>query len=235
MIPAFEEERRLGATLERICGYLEARGAAAEVVVVDDGSGDSTSRVAASFAARGVRLVRLPQNRGKGAAVRAGVLETSARRVLISDADLSTPIEQLAVLESAMGDAELVIGSRSVATSRVEVSQSILRELAGKAFNLLVRLGGVRGLADTQCGFKLIDGEVARGLMRDLVIDRFAWDVELIWLARRRGYRVAEVGVVWRNDPASKVHFLRDSSRMAVDLIRLRWRHRGEPPARRGN
>jgi len=233
VIPAFEEERRLGASLDRICGYLESRGVAAEVIVVDDGSLDSTAQVAASFAARGVRLVRLPENRGKGAAVRAGLLETSARRVLISDADLSTPIEELASLEVAAVDAELAIGSRSVATSRVEVPQAILRELAGKAFNRLVRLGGVRGLADTQCGFKLLDGEVARELARDLVVDRFAWDVELIWLARRRGYRVAEVGVVWRNDPASKVHFLRDSARMAIDLIRLRWRHRHEPPARR--
>src|SRR5690606_39119364 len=124
-----------------------------------------------------------------GAAVRAGILASRAPRVLITDADLSTPIEELETLERAAPEAAVVIGSRSNIASRVEVPQAWYRTMAGRCFNLLVRLGGVRGLSDTQCGFKLIDGEVARALVRDLTVDRFAWDVELIWLARRRGHR----------------------------------------------
>jgi dolichyl-phosphate beta-glucosyltransferase len=228
VIPAFDESLRLGATLERILDFLERRGGSFEIVVVDDGSRDDTSAVAARFAARGVRTLGFPRNRGKGAAVRAGILATSAQRILISDADLSTPIEELERLEPALARAPVVLGSRASAESRIERHQPFYRELAGKTFNLLVRACGVRGIRDTQCGFKLLAGDVARGLGADLTIDRFAWDVELVWLAQRRGLAVAEVGVAWRNDPASKVRFARDSWRMACDLVRIRWRHRRE-------
>jgi dolichyl-phosphate beta-glucosyltransferase len=228
VIPAFEESARLGPTLDRVLTYLERRGAAFEVVVVDDGSGDGTSAVAERFAARSTRRIRFPVNRGKGAAVREGILSTRADRVLVSDADLSTPIEELERLEQALARAPIVLGSRAAVESRIERHQPWYRELAGKTFNLLVRASGVRGIRDTQCGFKLLDGEVARHLAADLTIDRFAWDVELVWLAQRRGLAVAEVGVAWRNDPASKVRFARDSWRMACDLVRIRWRHRHE-------
>lgn len=229
VIPAFEESSRLGPSLELILTYLEHRGADFEVVVVDDGSADGTSAVTARFAARSTRGIRFPVNRGKGAAVREGILSTRAGRVLICDADLSTPIEELERLEPVLARAPIVLGSRAAVESRIERHQPFYRELAGKTFNLLVRASGVRGIRDTQCGFKLLEGESARRLAADLTIDRFAWDVELIWLAQRRGLAVAEVGVAWRNDPASKVRFARDSWRMAWDLVRIRWRHRREP------
>jgi len=228
VIPAFDESGRLGATLERILGYLERRGGTFEVIVVDDGSRDDTAAVAGAFATRGVRVLRFPVNRGKGAAVRAGILGTTAERILISDADLSTPIEELERLEPVIGRSPIVLGSRAAAQSRIERHQPFYRELAGRTFNLLVRASGVRGIRDTQCGFKLLVGEIARELAADLTIDRFAWDVELVWLARRRGFAVEEVGVAWRNDPASKVRLGRDSLRMACDLARIRWRHRSE-------
>jgi dolichyl-phosphate beta-glucosyltransferase len=225
VIPAYQEASRLGPTLDRVVGFLDRRGRPWEVVVVDDGSRDATSEVAAGWQARGVTLVRLPENRGKGAAVRAGIARTRAERVLVSDADLSTPIEEVARLERALESADVVLGSRSVAESRIVRRQPRHRELAGKSFNLLVRLAGVRGIRDTQCGFKLLRGDAARRLAERLTVDRFAWDVELVWLARRAGLRVVEVGIEWRDDPATRVRFVRDAARMALDVLRFRWRH----------
>jgi dolichyl-phosphate beta-glucosyltransferase len=227
VVPAFNEARRLGVTLERVLAFLERRGEPFEVVVVDDGSTDETAALAGSFGSRGVTVIELPVNRGKGAAVRTGVLATAAGRVLISDADLSTPIEEVTKLERALAEADLVVGSRAMRGARITVHQPLHRELAGKTFNLLIRLAGVRGVRDTQCGFKLLRGDRVRPLFAELVVDRYAWDVELVWLAGRRGMRVVEVGVEWRNDPSSHVRLARDAPRMLFDIARFRWRHRG--------
>jgi dolichyl-phosphate beta-glucosyltransferase len=227
VVPAYNEETRLGPTLRHVLDYLRERGGEAEVLVVDDGSRDATAGVAAGFAGEGVRVVRHGTNRGKGAAVRSGLGASAGRRVLITDADLSAPIEDLPRLERRLPEAEVVLGSRGVSGSAIERHQPFYRELMGKTFNLLVRLAGVRGLHDTQCGFKLLDGEVARELAGRLTVDRFAWDVELVYLARRRGYRVVEEGVHWADSPGSRVHPLFDSLSMLADLARIRWRHRG--------
>ena len=181
-----------------------------------------------AHAGRGVRVLRLPENRGKGAALRTGVAATHGARVLLTDADLSTPIADLERLEPHLAAAPVVIGSRAVAGSDLVRRQPLYRELMGKTFNRIVQLLALRGLHDTQCGFKLLDGAVARGLFADLTIDRFAYDVELLWLARRRGHRIVEVGVRWANSPLSRVSPLTDSLQMLVDVARIRWRHRGE-------
>jgi len=233
VIPAYNEAERIGPTLDRIGSYLGARGFAAEILVVDDGSTDATAELVAGHGARDLRLIRQGENRGKGAAVRRGVEESRGRRVLLCDADLSTPIEELVSLESRLADgADLAIGSRGLDDSAVRRHQPLYRELMGKTFNRIIRCLGIRGVRDTQCGFKLLDGDVARRLFAELVTDGFAFDVELIWLARRAGYRVDEVGVEWWNSPGSRVDPIADSLAMIRDVALMRWRHRKGRSAR---
>lgn len=232
VVPAFNEATRLGPTLERLGAFASDLPGGAEIVVVDDGSTDGTAEIAARFQALGsswLRWIPLPANRGKGAALRAGVLASRGTEVLLCDADLSTPIEEYARLRPHLADAALVLGSRGVDESRIERRQPLYREYMGRTFNLVVRAVAVAGIRDTQCGFKLLRGDVARALFADLRVDRFAYDVELIWLARRRGYSVSEVGVTWIDSPASSVRALRDSTRMLADILRIRWIHRREP------
>jgi len=224
VIPAYNEARRIAPSLRNVAKWLGDAGRKAEIIVVDDGSSDATCEVVARLALPGVRLLRQPENRGKGAAVRAAVATTTAEAVLISDADL---ISELPRLEAELAEAEVVIGSRAVERSQIEVRQPAWREWSGRTFNLAIRLLGFRGVHDSQCGFKLLRGDVARQLFALMTVDRYAFDVELLWLANRHGYRVREVGVAWSNDPSSHVRVWRDGSRMLLDVVTFRWRHRG--------
>jgi dolichyl-phosphate beta-glucosyltransferase len=230
VIPAFNEAQRLEPSLRSVLGFLARRGRPFEVLVVDDGSSDGTAEVAGRFADQGVRVLVQPRNRGKGAALKAGVLASRGAAVLLTDADLSTPIEELAKLEPYLSNdgsgVDLVLGSRAVAGADIRQHQPFYREWMGKVFNLLIRLLGVRGVHDTQCGFKLLRGDVARRLFAEMSIEGFAYDVEMIWLARRHGYRLAEVGVIWSNSAASKVDPLRSSFEMFRDVLRIRFARR---------
>jgi dolichyl-phosphate beta-glucosyltransferase len=228
VIPAYNEAERLGSTLERAVEYLSRRGASYEVLVVDDGSRDRTVQVAEGFSDRGVRVIRHERNRGKGAAVRTGVLASQGGEVLLSDADASTPIEELEKLERSLARAPVVFGSRAVEGADVRQHQPFYRELMGKTFNRIIRVLGVGGVSDTQCGFKLLAGDVARELAAELTVDGFAYDVELVWLARRRGYPIAEVGVIWINSPDSRVDPIRSSLSMLRDVVRMRLHHSGD-------
>lgn len=232
VVPAFNEAARIGPTLDRLCAFSQGVPGGMEILVVDDGSTDGTSDLALRPHYREVqwlRWLRLEKNQGKGAALRAGVLASTGAEVLLCDADLSTPIEEYVRLRPHLDDADVVLGSRGVPESKITRRQPAYRELMGRLFNVVVRVVAVGGIRDTQCGFKLLRGDLARGLFADLRIDRFAYDVELVWLARRRGAVVREVGVVWHDSPASSVHALRDSARMLLDVLKIRWRHRGEP------
>lgn len=229
VIPAYNEEPRLGESLGKVCDYLTRRAWRYEVLVVDDGSADDTVSRALDYSDFGVRVISLGLNQGKGAALRRGVLESRGAKVLISDADLSTPIEDLETLLPHLAEAPVVFGSRAVAGAKLKKRQPFYRELMGKTFNLLIRLAGIRGLADTQCGFKLLDGEVARRLFALLTTPGFAYDVELAFLAQRLGLPVAEVGVTWENSPASKVRVLRDPPAMLLEILKFRRRHRQLP------
>lgn len=210
VVPAFNEEKRLPVSLARIADWLGSRGPglAVEVLVVDDGSSDRTAAVAEKTAAGlglDARVIRLPENRGKGAAVRAGALEAGGGHVLVTDADLSTPIEEVEKLLAA--GAPVAIGSRAVDATLVKQRQSLFRVASGKLFNLVVRLLVVSGIRDTQCGFKLFTRDAAREVFSRASVDRFAFDVEALLLARRLGYRIAEVPVLWFNSPDTRVGF----------------------------
>ena len=227
VIPAYNEEPRLAQGLEKALEWLVTDGRSFEILVVDDGSTDATASIATGFADRGVKLLRLEHNQGKGAAVRRGVLSSRGEKVLISDADFSTPIEDLARLEPHLADAPVVLGSRAVAGSEVLIHQPFYREFMGKTFNKLLRLFGIWGVNDTQCGFKLLHGPTARDLFQRLVTPGFAFDVELVWLTHRLGLTIREVGVTWRNSPDSRVRPLLDPPKMLLEILRFRWHHRG--------
>lgn len=229
VIPAYNEADRLPRTLEQVSVFLRAKQAPHEILVVDDGSRDRTAAVAKAFADGHpeVRLLSQPRNLGKGAAVQAGVAAARGDLVLFTDADLSTPIEELARLEQALENgAAVAIASRAVAGSRIEEHQPFYREWMGKSFNFLVRLLLLPGIHDTQCGFKLFRRGAARDLFPRLTILGFGFDVEVLYLAKRMGFAIREVPVAWRNSRHSKVSPVRDAWRMLGDLFRVLWRHR---------
>ena len=226
VIPAFNEEGRLPATLDRIVGHLsgQAQLLPAEVIVVDDGSTDGTVRVAESFSAPAdlsVRVVRLGRNRGKGAAVRAGLAASQGAWVLVSDADLATPIEELDALFAS--GAALAVGSRGVKRELIVRRQPLPRDTLGRLFNLGLRVLGLTSLHDTQCGFKLVEGQLARRLAGELRLDGFAFDVELLARAESYGVTVAEVPVRWYHMESSRVRPLRHGMQMLRDALRIRW------------
>jgi dolichyl-phosphate beta-glucosyltransferase len=225
IIPALNEEKRLGASLDKIRAYLAGKPFASEVIVVDDGSTDRTAEVARK-ALEGrvpVRVIRLESNQGKGYAVKTGVLASAGETVLFTDADLSTPIEELDkfLLRLAEGF-DVVIGSRALAGCDIRVRQARPREAMGRFFNRLVRLFVIRGCPDTQCGFKAFRRAAAMDLFSRLETAGFAFDVELLVLAKKLGYRVAEVPVVWCDSRPSRVRMVRGSWQMLKELLRIR-------------
>ena len=223
VIPAFNEEKRLPGTLGSMLRFLRERGESFEIVVVDDGSKDRTAEVARQ-AGPEVRVLQNPGNRGKGYSVRHGMLNAQGQWRLMSDADLSTPIEELNSLKEALADgAQIAIASRAVSGANLEKRQSIMRESSGRFFNLIVRVLHLPGIKDTQCGFKLFSAQAAEAAFRDSKLDGFAFDVEALVLARRAGFRIREVAVTWRNDEQSRVSFGRGLAAF-IDLFRLRFR-----------
>ena len=228
VIPAYNEEVRLPATLAAVWSYLAARGWPDwEVLVVDDGSRDGTAAVAVQFQAAhpGVRLLRNPGNRGKGYSVRHGMLESRGEWVLFTDSDLSAPIEELDKLLDALRSqqAAVAIGSRALDRSLIALHQSWFRETAGRIFNLLMRLATGLPFADTQCGFKLFEGAAAREIFRRQRIERWGFDAEALFIARQLGYKMVEVPVRWSHSEGTKVSMFRDSLNMFLDLLRIRW------------
>lgn len=229
VIPAYNEAQRLPGSLRRVLGWADDNHADVEIVIVDDGSTDDTVQIAQQLAAADerIRVESLATNRGKGAAVSRGVALAQRSFILFSDADLSTPIEEVGKLAAALqAGADIAIGSRDVATSQIERHQPWYREAMGRTFNRLVRVLAVGGLSDTQCGFKLFRAAVAKRCFEAVTIEGFAFDVEVLYIARKLGFEIAEVGVRWINDERTTVDPVRDAARMLLDIARIRARHR---------
>jgi dolichyl-phosphate beta-glucosyltransferase len=228
IIPAYNEEKRIAASLEKICAYFEDKGLEYEVILVDDGSTDGTVTVSKNSRLSGVgklRIIRNPGNRGKGFSVKSGILASHGEYVLFTDADLSTPITEFEKLFSAMGqEHDIVMASRSVRDSRLKVPQPWYRQTMGRIFNLFVKALLFSEHNDTQCGFKLLKGDPARKIAAKMNIAGFCFDVEMIYIAKKMGYSVCEVGVTWENSIESKVTIVNSSLSMFTDLLRIkRW------------
>jgi glycosyltransferase involved in cell wall biosynthesis len=227
IIPAFNEEGRLAESLKRIREYLNRRAIPFEILVVDDGSTDGTAKLVerARDGFPELRLISNSGNRGKGFSVRHGMLEARGEIALFTDADLSAPIEEADKLLAALRDGgyDGAIGSRAVDRGLIEVHQARPREIAGIIFNLLVRSFVGLPFQDTQCGFKAFRMQKTRRVFELQRIEGFGFDPEILFLAQKMGLRVAEVPVRWAHHPATKVRVFRDSVRMFLDLLAIRW------------
>jgi glycosyltransferase involved in cell wall biosynthesis len=225
IIPSFNEELRLPATLNRIAEYIQTSGRETEVLVVDDGSKDRTAAVAESFRSkiRSLRVVSNGVNRGKGYSVRHGMQEARGRFALFTDADLSAPIEEAGKLLGALETNDVAIGSRAMDRTLISVHETPFREFAGIIFNKIVRIILRLPFVDTQCGFKAFRRERCSIIFEQQRIERFGFDPELLYLARHHGLRAVEIPVRWGHSPATKVNLLRDSLQMFLDVLTIRW------------
>ena len=222
IIPAYNEERRIKSTLEKVTSYLQAQNYSWEVIVVDDGSTDMTASVVSNFARThsGLSLLSIP-HKGKGSAVRAGMLHTKGQYRFMCDADLSMPIEQLErFLPAKIGDYDIALGSREISGAH-RFQEPPYRHLMGRLFNAFVRVMAVPGFMDTQCGFKCFAGDTANQLFSLQRINGFAFDVEIMYLASRKGLKIKEVPIDWYYEKESKVRPIRDSLLMVANIVRI--------------
>jgi dolichyl-phosphate beta-glucosyltransferase len=226
VIPAYNESARILPTLQSVVTCIRERGWSAEVIVVDDGSRDRTAEMVREFAAHApeVRLIQNPANRGKGYSVRNGILKALGEIVMFTDADLSSPIEEAEGLFDAIAKGtDIAIGSRWLERTRQTIRQPLYRQLFGRCFNGVTRM--IMGLpyADTQCGFKAFTRAAAQAVFQLQTIERWGFDPEILFIARKRGYRVTEVPVSWAHDERTRMSYLKDGMRMLEDIAIVRW------------
>lgn len=226
IIPAYNEENRLPAYLARVLEYLEMQDFSFEVLVVNDGSTDATAEMVEGISSRNqrIKLIRLPENRGKGYAVKTGMLAASGKLRLFADADGATPITELERLRKAIDSgADVAIASRAMKDDTRTINAHLHRKVIGRVFHCIVSTLTVKGLRDTQCGFKLFTAEAAQAVFRLQRIHDFGFDVEILFLCQRNGYRIAEVPVNWTDVAGSKVSLIRDSMKMFWDIFKIRF------------
>lgn len=223
IIPAYNEERRLGANLVSVMDFLNTNYPSHELVIVNDGSTDNTAQVAAQ---KKVRLISYSPNRGKGFATKTGVLASRGDIVLFMDADLSTPLEEIPKILKSLHSADIVIGSRGKTKSQIHKRPPLFRQLASLIFDQIkYAMVGLRQFSDTQCGFKAFRGPVARHLFSQCLVDRFMFDVEILYLAEKAHLRILEMPVAWADVPGSTVRFWEGVKNMFHDLWRIRHLH----------
>lgn len=226
VVPAFNEEARIGAALADIVECVEANNWSAEVIVVDDGSTDSTAAIVKAVSAHYpfVRLLSNGTNRGKGYSVRNGMLHASGEIVLFTDADLSSPIGEAHRLFTAIREgADIAIGSRWLDRTRQTLHQPLYRRFFGRCFNVVTRMIMRLPFADTQCGFKAFTRPAAQTVFHLQRIERWGFDPEILFLALKRGFVVREVAVTWGHDERSRISYLRDGLQMLRELVLVRW------------
>ncbi|HXV19125.1 MAG TPA: dolichyl-phosphate beta-glucosyltransferase [Candidatus Omnitrophota bacterium] len=227
VIPVYNEERRIGEGLRRVTAFLSLQKYPAEIIVSDDGSVDKTVQVVETFAASHpdvlIQTLKAPRNRGKGAVVRDGMTQARGRYLLLTDADLSSPIKEvdklIRVLEKG---ADIAVGSRALRAPGCDVRQSKLRHTTGRIFSFLTRALVLDGILDTQCGFKLFRADTTKVIFKEQTIERFSFDIELLYLAAKKGLKIKEVPVMWKEEPGTRVHFIKDPMNMVRDLFYLR-------------
>jgi len=225
IIPAYNEEARIKNTLEKIHSYLKNQDYTYEIIIVNDGSTDNTWALVNEIAQKikEVRILKNEKNRGKGFTIKKGFLNAKGKYLLFTDADLSTPIEEVEKLISWLKKGyDIAIGSRALKESHIQIHQPWYRELAGRIFNLFVQAMAVPGIKDTQCGFKCFTQKAALEICERQKIEKFSFDVEMLYIGRKLGYKIKEVPICWFNNPHTKVNFLKDGYRMCLDLIRIR-------------
>ncbi len=226
VIPAYNEAARIGKTLTAVLECVHSRAWPAEVIVVNDGSADSTAEIVKEFARLDpiVHLLENPSNRGKGFSVRNGILAARGDIVMFTDADLSSPIEEAEKLFAAINDgADIAIGSRWLEVSRQTIKQPIYRQFFGRCFNAVTRWAMGLPFADTQCGFKAFRKNAAHTVFGLQRIERWGFDPELLFIAMRHGFEIKEVPVTWGHDERSRMSYLRDGSKMLEEILRIRW------------
>ncbi len=227
VIPAYNERLRIIATLDAVVACVRRQNWDAEVIVVNDGSSDETADLVRDFARQApeVRLMENPSNRGKGYSVRNGLLHARADIVMFTDADLSAPIDEAERLFAAIevDGADIAIGSRWLATSRQTHRQPLYRQIFGRVFNALTRMVMRLPYADTQCGFKAFTRDAAQTVFQLQTIERWGFDPEILFIARKRRFKVKEVPVSWAHDARSRISYLRDGLQMLKELAIVRW------------
>ena len=226
VIPAYNESARIPATLESVIAAIRANQWNAEVIVVNDGSTDSTAQLVSEIALQApeVRLIENPGNRGKGYSVRSGVLQAHGEIVMFTDADLSAPMEEAGRLFAAIAaGADIAIGSRWLESGRQTHRQPLYRQFFGRCFNAVCRMVMHLPFADTQCGFKAFTRAAAQTVFQLQTIERWGFDPEILFIAIKRGYRIVEVPVSWAHDARTRMSYLKDGMQMLKELALVRW------------
>lgn len=224
VIPAYKEAHRIHKILDAILEFSKIKDYTIETIVVVDGSPDNTADAAKKYQNKinNFRVIDRKENKGKGYTVREGMLEAKGKFILFSDADNSTPIEQVDKLLKFRNDYDVIIGSRYVYDGKLAIPQSIIRKIGGRVLNFIIRTTAVSGIADTQCGFKLFSHQATQEIFPKQTFERFSFDIEILAIARSLGYKIREVGITWYDDPHSTVNPIKDGMRMIKDAWQVR-------------